>query len=218
MLGGIFFDLGAGSSNAVASDSSVLVCHSFETPADTPKGSFILPLKAANVLKGILPTEQPVKAVYDHRSARVAFGQIELTTRLVEGKYPKYRSVIPTDNANVLTVRREDLLRVLKRMAVLADRKTPGAKIVLSYNSMVLSAEDIGMAVRGHEEMKVDYDGDNLKVGMKIPKFMEALSNTESETVELRFKDERRAVLLQPSGEGAKDEGYLVILMPCMTK
>lgn len=213
-LCGIFFDIQPGTSFIVASDASKLVVHAVDTPEVTEESAFILPTKAATILKGILPKEQPVTIVYDGNNARFAFGNAELTTRLVVGKYPKYRTIIPTTNSNVLTVSRETLLNVLRRMAVFADKQVTLVKAQISYNLLTMTAEDLGLGVHGTEKAECDYDGTDILVGLKATTVAEVLSNISASEVEIRLSDERHAILIQPAPDERKDEPYEAVVMP----
>ena len=213
-LCGILFDLGPGTSSIVASDSAKLVCHSFKSPDVEGKASFILPTHAAVVLKTILPRETNVNVIYGDRVARFTAGSVEMLSRLVEARFPDYRKIIPSSNENIINVNREKLLATLKRMAVVAEKKTPIVKVDLDYNTMTLSSEDPAMSVKGSEKLEVDYDGAGMMIGLKVPTMVETLSNIESESVEIRLKDDRRAVLIQPSENGREEEPYEAVLMP----
>ena len=214
VLMGIFFDLNPGRSFIVASDAQKLVCHAFDTPALAAKASFVVPTKSANILRGILPKEQAVKIVFDGKNALFESGAMRLTTRLIVGKFPNYRSIIPTKNSNVLVTNREALINALKRMSVFADRKTSLVKASLSYNKLVLEAQDLGMATRGTETIECDYDGQDLTIGLKAPVISETFSNLSSESIEVAFLDERHAILIQPSEEDRKDEPIEAVVMP----
>ena len=213
-LCGIFFDIRAGRSNLVASDASRLVSHELLTPTVDGDAPFICPSKAAGILKSILPKDQNVTVVFDDKNARFAFGNIELTTRLVVGKYPKWRTIIPTQNNNVLSVNKQDLLNTLQRMVVLAEKKTSIVKVNLSFNQMAISAEDLGMALRGCEKLACDYDGADMQIGLKATTFIDTLASFDAEQVEIRFMDEAHAVLVRPTGEKASEEPFEAVVMP----
>lgn len=213
-LCGILFDLEHGTSSIVASDSAKLVCHSFKSPDVEGKASFILPTHAAAVLKAILPRETNVNIIYGDRVARFTAGSVEMLSRLVEARFPDYRRIIPSSNENIINVNREKLLATLKRMAVVAEKRVPIVKVDLDHNTMTLSSEDPAMSVKGSEKLEVDYDGADMMIGLKVPTMVETLSNIESESVEIRIKDERRAVLIQPSESGREEEPYEAVLMP----
>ena len=117
-------------------------------------------------------------------------------------------------NENIINVNRERLLATLKRMAVVAEKRAPIVKVDIEYNTMTLSSEDPAMSVKGSEKREVDNDGTGMRIGLKVPTMVETLSNIESENVEIRLKDERRAVLIQPSESGREDEPYEAVVMP----
>ena len=213
-LCGILFDLEPGTSSIVASDSAKLVCHSFKSPDVKGKASFILPTHAASVLRTILPRETNVNVIFGDKVARFTAGSVEMLSRLVEARFPDYRRIIPSSNENIINVNRERLLATLKRMAVVAEKRAPIVKVDLDYNTMTLSSEDPAMSVKGSEKLEVDYDGTGMRIGLKVPTMVETLSNIESENVEIRLKDERRAVLIQPCESGRENEPYEAVVMP----
>jgi len=213
-LCGILFDLEPGTSSIVASDSAKLVCHSFKSPDVKGKASFILPTHAASVLRTILPRETNVNVIFGDKVARFTAGSVEMLSRLVEARFPDYRRIIPSSNDNIINVNRERLLATLKRMAVVAEKRAPIVKVDLDYNTMTLSSEDPAMSVKGSEKLEVDYDGTGMRIGLKVPTMVETLSNIESEDVEIRLKDERRAVLIQPCESGRENEPYEAVVMP----
>lgn len=214
MLTGIYFDVHPGETNLVASDASKLVIVTMSTPNVENDSSFILPAKAASIIKSVLPKEQTVTIVFNDKNARFAFGSTELITQTIVGKYPQYKTVIPTQNNNILAVRRSELIDVLNRMKVVANRNTPIVKASVTFNNMEMTAEDLGMATRGNERVSCDYDGEDIVIGLKATTVSEVLSSFDSEKVELRFMDGSHAILIAPSGETAKDEPYQAIVMP----
>ena len=217
-LGGIFFDIMPGVSRLVASDSLKLVCFDIKTPAVTEAASFILPAKAASILKGILPKEQPVKVVFDRKNARFAFGSTEMTARLVDAKFSKYAGVIPTENENILVLGRDELMNILKRMSVVADRKQAFVNVKLSFNKASITAEDIGMSTKGAEEIECDYDGTDIAVLLKAPTVIDVLSVTEADKVEVKIKDGTKAILIQPAESERAEDPYMAIVMPFRPK
>lgn len=215
VFGGLFFDIRPEGSAIVATDTHKLVCHNIQTPG-AEEGSFILTSRAARVLKDVVDREEPLSVVYDTRCARFQSGTTEFVCVLIVGKYPQYRSVIPTGNENVLSVGRTALLNVLKRMSVCADQKSSVIKVSLSFNEMELSAQDLGMATSATEKIECDYDGEEMQIGFKGPFFIETVGSMESDNIEIRFKEPKKAILLQPSAEERKDEPYEAVLMPVL--
>lgn len=215
VFGGLFFDISPEGSSIVATDAHKLVCQNIPTPgAET--GSFILTAKAARILKEVVDKEEVLSVTYDDRHVRFVSGTTELSSVLIAGSYPKYRTVIPAGNENVLSVGRSALLGVLRRMCVCADQRSSVIKVSLSFNEMTLSAQDLAMATSATEKIECDYDGAEMQIGFRGPFFIETVGSMEAENIEIRFKEPRNAVLLQPSAEERKDEPYEAVLMPVL--
>lgn len=214
VLKGLLFDIKSGETNIVASDASKLVIYKLKTPDVREDASFILPGRSAAILKGTLPKEQPIKVVFDDKNARFAFGAMELTTRLVVGKYPAYHTIIPTKNENILVTDRSEIIGILRRMCVVADKHATIIKADMAFNSVCLSAEDLGLATKGSEKLECDYDGTEMKVGVKGPTLIDILSNIEADSIEIRLASPSKAILIQPAEGERNDEPYMGIVMP----
>ena len=188
---------------------------SFNTPY-AEEGEFILSSRAAKVLKEIVSKDDALAVEYDGRCAFFRTRTYELSCVTVAGKYPRYRTVIPEGNENVLSVERTKLLDVLKRMSVCADQRSAIIKVSLSFNEMNLTAQDLEMQTFATESLECDYDGDDMEIGFKAPFFIETVSSMDADGIEIRFKEPRKAILLQPSAEERKDEPFEAVLMPVL--
>ncbi len=210
---GVFFDIRPEGSAIVASDTHKLVVQSVNTPY-AEEGEFVLSSRAVKNLKDIVTKEDSVVAEYDGRSAVFRTREYELSCVTVAGKYPRYRTVIPEGNENVLSVERTKLLDVLKRMSVCADQRSSVIKVGLTFNEMNLTAQDLEMQTFATEKIECDYDGDDMEIGFKAPFFIETVSCMDADSIEIRFKEPSKAILLQPSAEERKDEPFEAVLMP----
>ena len=207
-MNGIFFDIDTASTTLVASDSHKLICE---------KASFILHKKPANVLRGILGKDvDNVVIEFDGSSAQFSFGGTTMICRLVVGKYPKYRDVIPQNNANVLKIDRTLLLNTVRRVAVCSNKASNHIKFTLKEGQLEVSAQDLGFALAAYEKIACDYAGDELTIGFKSTFLTEILSNMGCNGVVIKFADARRAALILPAEEEAESEKICGILMPIM--
>ena len=66
------------------------------------------------------------------------------------------------------------------------------------------------------ERIPCDYDGNEMEIGFRGPFFIETLGSMDADSIEIRFKDSRKAILLQPSAEERKDEPFEAVLMPVL--
>lgn len=216
-MNGIFFDVKSGSATLVASDSHKLICYTAQDVTAAAEASFILHKKAANALKLLLDKEDgDVAAKFDASTVLFTFGSTTMTCRLVVGKYPKYRDVIPQNNSNILSIDRELLLNTVKRIAVCANKASNHIKFALSSGELEITAQDLGFAIAAYEKVACDYTGDKMEIGFKSSFLIEILANMNCETVVMKFADGKRAALIVPSPEESSSEKICGIIMPVM--
>ena len=216
-MNGIFFDMAPESTTLVASDSHKLICYTTADVKAAEAASFILHKKAAAVLRSTLSKEDgDVLVKFDSTGAAFTFGETVMICRLVVGKYPKYRDVIPQNNSNVLRIDREQLLATVRRVSVFANKASNHIKFDLKDGQIELTAQDLGFAIAAYEKLPCDYSGDDLTIGFKSSFLVDILANMNCQTIVLKFADARRAALIVPSEEEADSEKVCGILMPIM--
>jgi len=216
-MNGIFFDLSPQSVTLVASDSHKLICYTTNDVTVSEVSSFILHKKPAAVLKGIVGKDvEDVVIRYDATTAEFIIGKTVMICRLVVGKYPKYRDVIPSNNSNILRIDRNLLLGTLKRVSVCANKASNHIKFELNPGQLEITAQDLGFALAAYEKLVCDYNGTSVNVGFKSSFLIEILSNMSCETIVMKFMDSRKAVLMVPSEEEAETEKICGIIMPIM--
>ena len=216
-MNGIFFDMEPGSTTLVASDSHKLICYTTKDVQASEKASFILHKKPAGVLRSIIGKDiEEVEIAFDGTSAQFSFGATTMICRLVVGKYPKYRDVIPTGNSNILQIDRQLLLNTVKRVAVCANKASNHIKLTLQEGQLEISAQDLGFALAAYEKIACNYAGDSLTIGFKSTFLTEILANMSCNGLVIKFADARRAALILPAEEEAESEKVCGILMPIM--
>lgn len=216
-MNGILFDIDTESTTLVASDSHKLICYTTADAKAPEKASFILHKKPAGILKAIIGKEEETVSIsFDSKNAAFKFGQTEVICRLVVGKYPKYRDVIPQNNSNILKIDRLQLLNTVRRVSVCANKASNHIKFDLKSGSLEISAQDLGFSIAAYEKMECQYDGDDLTIGFKSPFIIEILSNMNCGEIVMKFLDSKRAALVIPA-ENEEESGKICgIIMPIM--
>lgn len=216
-MNGILFDIDLASTTLVASDSHKLICYTTSDVKASEKASFILHKKPAAILKAIIGKDmENVEIAFDSKNATFSFGSTTVICRLVVGKYPKYRDVIPQNNSNILRINRLQLLNTVRRVSVCSNKASNHIKFDLKNGSLMVSAQDLGFSIAAHETMQCMYDGDELTIGFKSPFIIEILSNMICGEVVMKFLDSKRAALVVPA-EDEEDSGKICgIIMPIM--
>ena len=137
-----------------------------------------------------------------------AGGGIVLTTRLIEGEYPNYQGLIPSNQPNLLTVNREALIEALRRVKLLARDATP-VRLQMSSDGLELRAvtQDVG---EGTESLDAQYQGEELTVAFNPDYLLAGIEAAGGDEVSLATIDSLKpAVVRDPT-----TEDFLYLLMP----
>ncbi len=217
VMNGIFIELGEKDLTFVASDAHKLVRYKRSDAKADVAASFILPKKPAALLKNLLAKEDyDVQLQFDDRNAFFTLTNFRLICRLVEGNYPSYNSVIPTNNPNKLVVDRLEFYNTVKRVSVFANQASNLIKFQIENNQLVVSAQDVDFSISAVERIKCQYEGDEIEIGFKSTFLQEILSNLNSAEVRVELSDPTRAGLLLPVEKEDEEEDVLMLLMPMM--
>jgi len=215
VMNGIFIELNTENITFVASDSQKLVRYLRKDVQADNDGSFILPKKPAGLLRTVLAKEQgDVEISFDDKNALFQLPKYTMVCRLVEGTYPNYSAVIPSDNPNKLVIDRVEFLGSLRRVSMFTNQATNLVKLELRENQMTIFAQDIDFSIAGHETLKCQYDGDQMNIGFKANFLAEMLANLSSTDVSVEMTDPARACLVLPVQIDIEGEDMLMLIMP----
>ncbi len=214
VMNGIYFDVKPESITFVASDSKKLVRLINDSVKAGFEASFILPKKPANLLRGIISKDMDNALVaFDSKSARIQLADYQISCRLIEGKFPRYESVIPKNNNNKMIIGRQDCINTLRRISVFASQATNQVKFDIDKDILTVSAQDVDFSISGTEKITCSYDGTPLPIGFRANFLIEILNTIPSDEVEFQLADSFRACLIVPV-ENNKNENLLMLIMP----
>lgn len=195
----------------VATDGHRLAYAAMGLAADLPRIEVIVPRKTVIELSKLLAdSDEEVNLELSATQAAFRFGDIELVTKLVDGKFPDYTRVIPAQHKNSLKVEREVLRQSLQRAAILSNEKFRGVRWVLTDGSLKIVSSNAEQE-EAQEELEVQYGGDALDIGFNVNYLLDVLNNVAASEVECRFGDSASSALLQFPAE--PDFKYVVMPM-----
>ena len=216
VMNGIYFDITTESITLVASDGHKLVRNKTFMARGDEKAAFILPKKPANLLKNLLPKEEgDVQIGFDDKNAMFTMENYRMVCRLIEGRYPNYNSVIPSNNPHKATVDRGSFISALRRVSVFSSQASSLIKLSLSENQMKISAQDIDFSTSAEETLACQYDGTNMSIGFKSSFLIDILNNIAAQEVIIELADPSRAGVIVPEQQ-EDNEDLLMLLMPMM--
>jgi DNA polymerase-3 subunit beta len=135
-------------------------------------------------------------------------GDVVLSSRLVEGRFPNYQQLLPDSYEHELRMARAELLEVVRRMSLLAQKNAP-LRLRFSDGTLDVSAQtpDVGEA---SESLPVPFKGEALEIGFNAEFFRDGLESAESEELVLKLISPLRPGLIQSGDDG----GFLYLVMP----
>jgi DNA polymerase-3 subunit beta len=214
---GVYFDFTPESITMVASDGHKLVrCRDYSVTG-AEKSAFILPKKPATLLKNLLGKEEQedVYVEFDGRFAMFDMGDYKLVSRLFDGRYPNYNSVIPAGNPYRITVDRMALISALRRVSVFASESSALIKLHVDGNTLTVSAQDIDFSTSAEERIMCDYTGIPMSIGFKGTYLLDILNGLGGQDTIVELADMGRAGVFVPA-EQEEGEDLLMLLMPMM--
>ena len=216
VMNGIYFCISSEGLVVVATDGHKLVRNRIFDIKSEQESSFILPKKPALLLKNMLAKDDSIVSMkFDNANAEVVFGDTRLVCRLIEGRYPNYKSVIPQNNPNTMTIDRDTLLGALKRVQPFANDTSKLVRFRIYSHVLQLDAEDFDFSKTATERMSCEYDGTPMSIGFKGNSFIEVLNNIEESEVALKLSDPSRAGIVVPSVQ-QENQDLLMLLMPML--
>lgn len=213
---GIFFDIKQDELVFVATDAHKLVRLRNLTVKSGADSSFILPKKPAAALKNILPkVTGDIKISFDTKNIRFDLPDYTLICRQIEGRFPNYSNVIPTNNPFKVIINRLAFMNAVKRVSVFSNQGTGLIKLSLASNQLNLTAQDIDFSTSAQELVPCQYGDDAIEIGFKAPLLIDILNNINSSEVIIQLADSSRAGIILPF-ENEPGEDLLMLLMPML--
>lgn len=214
---GVFFELEKNGVTTVATDAHRLVRYRLNNVKCTKSDSFIVPKKPLTLLKNSLPdNEDELTVSYNSNHLFVNHGDVELSCRLLDARFPDYKVVIPGDNPYKMTINRTDFQAALRRVSIFSNKSTNLVTLAISGSELQLTAQDVDFSFEGNERMACQYDGDDITISFNARFLIEMLSATDSEEVRLELSTPTKAGLIKPV-EQEENEDLLMLAMPLMS-
>ena len=209
-LNGMLLVIDKGTLQAVATDGHRLGWASLVIAGDYQRQEVILPRKTVLELGKLLAdVDDPVTIDILANQVRFAFANVELTSKVVDGKFPDFNRVIPTGHAKRIELPRTELLAALQRAAILSNEKFRGVRLVLGAEQLKIICTNSEQE-EAEEELEIAYKGEPLDIGFNITYLLDVLQNMAMERVALAFGDANSSALVTVPDR----DDYKYVVMP----
>lgn len=208
ILNGVFMSIKSQKLIVVATDGRRLALTEKEVEIpDDQKVDFVIPTKTINELIKVLKEEGTAKISLTPNMVSFEMENCTIISKLIEGVYPNYQQVIPSQCDERITVERESLLGALRRTAIISNERNPSIKIIISKNQLQVMASntDVGEA---NEQIPVKYSGKSISMTFNPNYLMDPLKSLGSDDIAIEFTDELSPAVLK------SNIPFIYVLMP----
>jgi DNA polymerase III subunit beta len=209
ILTGVLMTAEEGGLRLVATDSYRLAVRDLPGTSVLREGQRVLvPSRALAELQRLLGAGEVTLRLGEH-DATFTLGEVQLTTRLIEGEFPNYRQLIPQSYPNRLIVGRDAFLDAVRRVKLLVKDTTTPVRIALRPDGIELTVitQDLGQAT---EDVDAKYEGTEMTVAFNPAYLIEGVEAISGDEVQLETLDALKPATIRPT-EGGE---YLYLLMP----
>ena len=209
-LNGMLLVVDKSTLQAVATDGHRLSWASIGVAGDYARQEVILPRKTVLELGKLLTdSDDPVTLDILANQVRFRFANVELVSKVVDGKFPDFNRVIPVGHGKQVELDRLELLAALQRAAILSNEKFRGVRVVLGADQMKIICTNSEQE-EAEEELPIAYKGDPLDIGFNITYLVDALSNLNVGRVKFAFGDANSSALVTMP----ERDDYKYVVMP----
>lgn len=211
-LNGLLFEIKEGIIRTVATDGHRLATSESACQIDTDLDlQVIIPRKAVLELGKLLEdTTDAVLVEVSTNHIRFNIRSTIFTSKLIDGKFPDYQRVIPTNSDKTVIANRETLRNALQRTSILSNEKYRGICFKFSKNSLELLAHNPEQE-EAKEELPIEYQGDDLVIGFNVSYLIEVLNVLETKNIKLMLSDSNSSCLIED--EKTSDCRYVIMPM-----
>lgn len=173
--------------------------------------NIIVPRKGVTELQRLLSAgSSDLQISFTENAIQVQLGNIRLTSKLIEGRFPDYERVVPTQSDKWVTGDRDELKAALLRAAILSNEKFRGVRLLLEDRALKLQTHNPEHE-EAEEELEVEYVGEKLSIGFNVNYLLDALSALTTEQFSLGLSSaDHSGLLLEPGNENCK---YVIMPM-----
>jgi DNA polymerase-3 subunit beta len=174
--------------------------------------SVIVPKKAMIELRRLLEedsSQEGFQIGFSKNHALFKRDGLVMVSKLIDGNYPNYQQVLPTQNTKKVAVSKDIFTHAVKRVSILSKEKTNAVKLQLEKDTLLLSTNnpEVGEA---NEELSIDYKGESISIGFNSRYLMDVLMAMDRDTITLELNDSLSPCLVKEEGNDA----YKCVVMP----
>ncbi len=194
----------------VATDGHRLALCRLQYNDALPGRQVIIPRKGVLEISRLIgEDDKMIKIQLGANHLRLFSSEFIFTSKLVDGRFPDYRRVLPKDGDKTVLASKAVLKDAFSRAAILSNEKFRGVRLNLSSGELKITANNPEQE-EAEEIVDVDYQGEDLEIGFNVAYLIDVLNALVSDQVKISLSDSNASALI----EDATDDAALYVIMP----
>lgn len=209
-LNGMLFEIAETTLRSVATDGHRMAVAQTALDASFEQQQVIVPRKGIQELVKLLDApENPVTLQIGHSNIRAEVNNFIYTSKLVDGRFPDYRRVLPQSSSKTLEASCDALRQAFSRAAILSNEKFRGVRVNLAGSEMRITANNPEQE-EAEEMLDVSFQGEPIEIGFNVSYVLDVLNTLRCEQVRISMSDANASALI----ENVQDDGAMYVVMP----
>lgn len=213
MMKGVCIDIAEDKLTFAATDTHKLVRFIDNTVKPGFTGSVILPIKPVKVISSVYEKAGATTVTITRKYATIESADLTLRCSLLNGRFPDYNRVIPSEQPYRVDLNRVDALNAIRRVGVFVDPGYGLEKFKITPDRLYIKSDDTNLMTCAFENIPCSYNGPEMVIGFSAPFLIEFMSTMTTDEVYLGLSDPSRAGVFRPS-ENEEGTDLVMILMP----
>ncbi|HID01409.1 MAG TPA: DNA polymerase III subunit beta [Piscirickettsiaceae bacterium] len=201
-LNGMCLDIQDHSLRVVATDG-----HRLSTCATTLETDGLTPTQAIVPRKGVLELVKLLSDSDDLAQLSLASNMltvqregVALTCKLIDGRYPDYKRVLPRDNNRLLKADRQQLKAILQRATILSNDRFRSVRLEIQPGLLTVHAQNAEQD-EAHEELVVEYEGEPFEIAFNVQYLLDVIGTADDDFITLAFREATDPLLVTEQSE-----------------
>ena len=209
-LNGLFLNISQEEIFGVATDGHRLAKAGtvFQTGISLPSANAIIPRKGIIEIDKQLVDKENIKAVLSKNHLQITSDDSQAISKLIDGKFPDYNRVIPSDTDKKVIVDCKSFKEALIRVSILSNDRFRGVRLNFLENEIGVSANNPEKE-EASDDIKATYSGEPLELGFNVNYLIDVLNVIKTKNVQISLKDANSSALLMPENDNSSS--YVVM-------
>lgn len=196
---------------SVATDGHRLaICKISDESLALPSRQVIVPRKGIlEIIRLLDPVEEEIQVYLGSNHIRIIDNEYSFTSKLVDGRFPDYRRVLPRNGDKVLETNKDELKQVLSRASILSNEKFKGVRLNFNASELKITANNPEQE-QAEEVIEVNFPYEDLEIGFNVSYVLDVLNAIKDQEVKFTLADANSSVVIEGLGENEA----LYVVMP----